>query len=706
MRRTNATVLKVEAPSKGLLTRFPPDLQDKEQYVVVAENVRADKQQLRAAPGYERIHTPERALEGAPNLIHQPDLTGVDREQAHVPVVGTETELLLMEKRSRELVCPVTCSLRFAATADSGKIGANLAAVANLIRGWSPDLVVHAGDLVYADGGMNDQDNPYETMVAQYYWWAIGGYNGRFGQGPTGATKFLPAVGNHDYDDASLARFLAFFHLPGNATHYTVKRGPVQFFFVDSYGYGPSGTGPGGGTVAGTGASPGEGAADLSSTGPQAVWLQAALAASDCPWRVVVWHHPPQTSEDTYYPGYSVLNWPLGDWGADVLITGHSHVYERILRADGVTHFIVGNGGHTLRGLHSPAVSGSQAAYSDKYGALRVDVTNTTFSAAAYDVDGTLRDSVALTATRPASVCYVGSMARQLSALRVSPPTVNLSVGQRFPLRAYASYTDGSSMEVTAASVWSSAAPSVASVDSAGKVTGGAIGTVLVSADYQGLMASATIHVEKRCSDHGGDFVLIYDRSGSMSTDTPPAGTRIERLKEAAGLFLDSLQSNDRVATVSYGGYAHLDHDLTDNVSVARAAVDALTPYGPTSTAEAIQLATDQMQRNGRATADKVIILFTDGFANLPAGTTLGMAAARDAAQAAKDAGSTFVVVGFDLRWNPYYEGLVKAWATCPDLYYSIVEVDVLLAVYAQLRSDLCHGICSSGAGVGLSLFP
>jgi hypothetical protein len=192
-----------------------------------------------------------------------------------------------------------------------------------------------------------------------------------------------------------------------------------------------------------------------------------------------------------------------------------------------------------------------------------------------------------------------------------------------------------------------------------------------------------------------------------MATDTPPAGTRIERLKQAAGLFLDTLQSGDRVATVHYNAVSVLDHDLTVDASVARAAVNALTPYGMTGTARAVQLATWELQTKGTpATSDQIIVLFTDGFANLDGGTSTGMASARDACLVAQSLGIIVVVVGFDLRWNPYYESLVQAWATCPALYYSVVEVDVLLAVYAQLRADLCHGICSSGAGVGLSLFP
>ena len=77
MRRSNGTQLRVDGPSKGLITRLPTDLEDdgKSQFLTVAENVRAEKGELQAAPGYERVHLPKNQLDGEANLIHQPNLT-------------------------------------------------------------------------------------------------------------------------------------------------------------------------------------------------------------------------------------------------------------------------------------------------------------------------------------------------------------------------------------------------------------------------------------------------------------------------------------------------------------------------------------------------------------------------------------------------------------------------------------------------------
>ena len=108
MRRTNGTQLRVDAPSKGLITRLPSDLEDdaKAQFLTAAENVRAEMGELRAAPGYERVHLPKNKLDSEANLIHQPNLTSSDEEVETQPIIGTDGQLWTMQKRARTLVCP------------------------------------------------------------------------------------------------------------------------------------------------------------------------------------------------------------------------------------------------------------------------------------------------------------------------------------------------------------------------------------------------------------------------------------------------------------------------------------------------------------------------------------------------------------------------------------------------------------------------
>ena len=724
MRRTNGTQLRVDAPSKGLITRLPSDLEDdaKAQFLTAAENVRAEMGELRAAPGYERVHLPKNKLDSEANLIHQPNLTSSDEEVETQPIIGTDGQLWTMQKRARTLVCPATCSVRFAAVADSGTVGANTAGVAKLIRSWDPDLVVHAGDLVYADGGTTELDSRYDTQVAKHYYWALGGYNGPYGKGPS-TNKFLAAVGNHDYTDGPLAEYLSFLALPGNERYYTVKQGPVQFFFIDSYGYGPSATGPGGTTIGGTGADAGVGSSNLSSAGPQAQWLQAQLSASDCPWRVVVWHHPPQTSGVDYYPGYAVMNWPLGSWGADVLITGHSHLYERIHRSDGVLHIITGWGGKDLRNFVATPVTGSMARYNTDYGAVRFDVAPTTMVVKAFTQSAIEIDTVTRTTSRTFSLCYVPTQ-RQATHLVIRPSSATLPRKINFPFQAVATFLDGTVQDVTELSEWASLNTAVVTVTQKGVAQGQNTGTTTIQAVYQGMTAAATVTVPLDCSEAGREIALVLDTSGSMAYTNPPNGPRMDRLKQAVNLFLDTCKPEDRVLTVSFATGAEFHHGLTSDLSKARDAVASFIPEGATHIAAGVDMAQLSLASSAIAGKPRLMVVFTDGLAyqDFPActvgATKLVCMATQTTASftAAKVAGTTVILIVLDLEnlLASTFQGLpfdpetlrsiIYSWPNCPSVLYSVVGADNLLPTFVKLRTEVCVGLCSSGSGVGTAL--
>ena len=85
----------------------------------------------------------------------------------------------------------------------------------------------------------------------------------------------------------------------------------------------------------------------------QAVWLQAQLAASTAPWKIVYMHHPPYSSSSNH-GSETEMQWPYEAWGATAVFAGHDHVYERIIRADGngdgndFAYFTTGAGGRSL----------------------------------------------------------------------------------------------------------------------------------------------------------------------------------------------------------------------------------------------------------------------------------------------------------------------------------------------------------------------
>lgn len=756
MRRSNGKQLRVDAPSKGLQKDHPPDLQDdrKKRYLTAASNVRAADGTLHSAPGYERIHVEPENVDSPVSLLHQPNIVTPDLSAEGRPIVGTEKSVYLMRKGSRTLPSS-SCEITFAALSDSGNsTSSNAKGVADLIKGWSPDVVVHAGDLIYSssNGGNTDvSDDLYETQVGQRYWWAIGGYNGPYGQGPSGVTRFLPTPGNHDFDDGDtvtdLARYFEFFSRPSSPLYYDVKIGPVHFFFVNSYGYGPNSgeTGPGGSAIAGTGATSPTGDSDLSSTGTQGSWLQTALGASDCPFRVVVWHHPPATSENTKKPGYSVMDWPLYTWGADLLICGHSHMYERINMSDGHVLVTVGTGGHSLRSIAATAVSGSQAYYDDDYGALKVSATATALNLQFYSQDETLRDSATINVRsgRSLTKCYVANLAKGSNTLEVSPATLTLFNGQKYPLTAKVTHLDGTVEDVSKEAVWSSSAEGFATVTQEGvvEVTSVGAGSATITAEYDGLTDTSVITTEATCADADLDLMLVLDRSGSMLRSSKGDKTRLDHLKEAVTLLIESLDVDDRVGAVEFGG-SYINQSVDSRLIASPqkdharlvSVINKIRAYGDTGIAHALRIAQRQLTseyvvKEGNR---RVIILFTDGYANVSQGGTLPGSGSYNAttyndAESAVDSvvadikdtslGEIFLmVVGLGVGRMSSRKTVLQNWASSytpsgggsAQAFWSVDDASELPKVFSELIQSLCRDIMSvvANQGIGTSSLP
>lgn len=71
---------------------------------------------------------------------------------------------------------------------------------------------------------------------------------------------------------------------------------------------------------------------------------------STSPWKIVYMHHPPFSSSGD--GSITWMQWPFKDWGADVVITGHSHVYEQLI-VDDFPYFINGLGGGPRYGFNA-----------------------------------------------------------------------------------------------------------------------------------------------------------------------------------------------------------------------------------------------------------------------------------------------------------------------------------------------------------------
>jgi hypothetical protein len=111
-------------------------------------------------------------------------------------------------------------------------------------------------------------------------------------------------------------------------------------------------------------------------TSIQADWLRQRLLASRSPWKIVSFHHPPFVSGNGQAPE---MRWPFKEWGASAVLSGHLHVYERIVK-QGFPYFINGLGGRSRHPFGTPDPD-SQVRYNGGFGAMLIvaDDRNVTF---------------------------------------------------------------------------------------------------------------------------------------------------------------------------------------------------------------------------------------------------------------------------------------------------------------------------------------
>lgn len=281
----------------------------------------------------------------------------------HQPGYARVSTWLPQEHVDPSLQAPTTYQhLKFAVIGDYGSGSAAESDVADLISGWSPDLIITAGDNNYPSGEAATIDGNIGQFFADY----IGDYSGGYGDGsPTNV--FFPSLGNHDWATLDAQPYLDYFTLPGNERYYDFVVGPVHFFALDSDTHEPDG---------------------VASTSTQATWLQSKLATSTSAWNIVYFHHAPYSSGPHGSTAY--MQWPFEDWGASAVIGGHDHTYERLLIGS-IPFFVNGIGGRSLYDFGSP-ISGSQLRYNDDYGAMQVDATDLQITYSFYTRSGELID--------------------------------------------------------------------------------------------------------------------------------------------------------------------------------------------------------------------------------------------------------------------------------------------------------------------------
>lgn len=261
----------------------------------------------------------------------------------------------------------------FFALGDLGAGGDNAQEVADLVKSMDPDFVVFLGDHTHGDGGF-----PLVEDNFLKYWDSFVPDNS------------YPVFGNHDLGDGSLDGgvygvpianlYPDVMALNSGKYYYTFAKNYVRIFVINS-GY--------------SDADPRE-PDGISSASIQAAWLQAELAAATEEWKIVCLHRSPYSSDQTYTPGVSMMRWPYKTWGADLVLSGHCHTYERLLVGQ-LPCIVSSLGGYSTRNFVTPTISGSQFRYNSKYGALRLLASEDRLQCVFYNVDGTVIDNVTYT---------------------------------------------------------------------------------------------------------------------------------------------------------------------------------------------------------------------------------------------------------------------------------------------------------------------
>lgn len=212
------------------------------------------------------------------------------------------------------------------------------AATADRVAAIDPDAVLVLGDAQYEHGKTEDFERYYAPT------W------GRFRE------ITFPSPGNHEYEASGAQGYFDYFGPRAPGPFYSFDLGSWHLISLNSE-------------------------IGLEEGSDQERWLREDLARSGAACTLAFWHRPRFSSGTRHgdYPPVHPLWRALVDDGADLVLTGHEHLYERLapLGADGtpdesgVRQFTAGTGGKDLYEFGSP-IDGSEARDNHHFGVLRL----------------------------------------------------------------------------------------------------------------------------------------------------------------------------------------------------------------------------------------------------------------------------------------------------------------------------------------------
>lgn len=241
----------------------------------------------------------------------------------------------------------------FAIVGDYGCTGDPVRKVADMVKSWQPEYILSVGDDNYANVSGQGCAGTIDANVGQYYHEYISPYSGNYGShtGTETPTRFFPTPGNHDYA-SGITAWDNFFGVK-RYDHFT--QGNIQFFKIDTNNEQPDGN-------------------DANSW--QAQQIKHELESSTAKYKIVYMHTPPYSTlaADDNLAQRQKVRWPFKDWGADLVIAGDDHYYERRI-VDSLTYVVNGLGGYPVKKIVTvPEADQPQVKkhFDAQFGAMRV----------------------------------------------------------------------------------------------------------------------------------------------------------------------------------------------------------------------------------------------------------------------------------------------------------------------------------------------
>jgi hypothetical protein len=281
--------------------------------------------------------------------------------------------------------------------ASAGATECHQSATADLVEDLDPDAVAVLGDNQYQFGEIENFNSMYDPT------W--------------GLVKDItfPAIGNHEYEgDTERDSADGYFDYFGDVAagpegYYRWSLGDWTIFVLNSGAIDYTRTG--GGSAMPDDCWP----VSCASGSEQLTWLTTELDALPNDACVLAyWHHPRFSSgyggiiRD--YPETGAMYDALYQHGAELLLNGHAHNYERFQPLDptgtanpatGITNFVVGTGGRSLFTDPGTQRDTSETLYTDAFGVLELTLDDDAWSSRFMTDTGETRDAASGTCHGP-----------------------------------------------------------------------------------------------------------------------------------------------------------------------------------------------------------------------------------------------------------------------------------------------------------------